>query len=486
MSDHVEPASEPVPEQSGELARRPGTDIVQTLTDYEATMLGQIGAIGLPTEGVLVPVEERRRLFNNLPDALDRLDDEGRARSLYMSKFVMAVGAGLFDAALNYLWDETIRELRRRVVNYDLKYFYDIAVTSPERRNKLKDADDLSSVDDSELIRATNLMGLISDVGFKQLELVRYMRNYASAAHPNQNELTGLQLTGFLETCIREVITLPESSVVAEVRKLLANIKTTTMDSSGALAVAGFFDQLPQSQSDNLGQGLFGIFVDPDSDNQTRGNVRLLLPHLWPHLSEDVKRGFGVRYGRFVANHDQQQAELAREVLDLVDAQSYLPESVRVTDIDEAIDALAAAHQAMNNFYTEPGLARRLRSLVGSEPVPTAVRNKYVLTLVNVFLGRASGISWSADETYREMLAALSPAEARIALLAFEDLGISGKLQLAKPTKQYEELLELLTSKFSDKPSRALLEKLQSFTGPRDAMRLDSELKRLAQAVPQN
>ena len=479
MSDHITP--EPV--LSAEVVRRPGTNIVQTLTDYEASMLSQVGEIGLPTEGVLVPVEERRRVFNNLADALTNLDADGRARSLYLSKFVMAVGAGLFDAALNYLWDETIRELRRRVVNYDLKYFFDIAVTSPERRNRLKDADDLPQVDDSELIRATNQLGLVSDVGFKQLELVRYMRNYASAAHPNQNELTGLQLVGFLETCVREVITLPESSVVAEVRKLLANIKTTTMDPSGALAVAGFFGQLPQSQSDNLGQGLFGIFVDPDSDNQTRGNVRLLMPHLWPHLSEDVKRGFGVRYGRFVANHDQQKAELAREVLDLVNAQSYLPESVRVTDIDEAIDALDAAHQAMNNFYTEPGLARRLQGLVGSQPVPLAVRSKYVMTLVNVFLGRGSGIAWSADPVYRELLAALSPAEARVALLAFQDLGISGKLQMSVPANQYSQLLDLLTSKFSDQPSRELLEKLKTFTGPRDAMRLDSELKRLAQGL---
>ena len=32
-----------------------------------------------------------------------------------------AVGAGLFDAALNYLWDETIAEFRRRVARYDLE-----------------------------------------------------------------------------------------------------------------------------------------------------------------------------------------------------------------------------------------------------------------------------------------------------------------------------------------------------------------------------
>jgi len=43
------------------------------------------------------------------------------------------------------------------------------------------------------------------------------MRNWASAAHPNQNQITGLQLIGWFETCTKEVIALPEtnSSVVS-------------------------------------------------------------------------------------------------------------------------------------------------------------------------------------------------------------------------------------------------------------------------------
>ncbi|MCB0906161.1 MAG: hypothetical protein KDB63_03465 [Nocardioidaceae bacterium] len=470
-------------EGSGALERRPGADIAQSLTQHETAVLAQIGVIGLPTTGVLVPIEERRRLFSNLEDALSSLDAEGRARSLYLSKFVMAVAAGLFDAALNYLWDETIRELRRRVVNYDLAYFFDIAVTSPDRRKKLQGADDLPMVDDSELMRATNTMGLVSDVGYKQLELVRYMRNFASAAHPNQNELTGLQLTGFLETCIREVITLPESNVVAEVRKLLANIKSTNMTPAEAKATSTFFTDLPLAQADNLGQGLFGIYVDPTSSVQTQDNVRLLMPELWPHISVDLKRGFGVRYGRFVANHDQQQADQAREILDLVGAQSYLPESVRVSDLDAAIDTLRSAHDAMNNFYTEPGLARSLRTLVGTDPVPVAVQKKYALTVVNVFLGRGSGIAWNADPVYRELIMGFSPAEAREALLSFREVEVAGKLQMTGPAAKYAEMLELLKPKFSDAASRELLEKELAFTGPRDSMRLDSELKRLAAAV---
>ena len=128
-------------------------------------------------------------------------------------------------------------------------------------------------------------------------------------------------------------------------------------------------------------------------------------------------------------------------------------------------------------------LARNLQTLVGTDPVPVAVQKKYVLTVVNVFLGRGSGIAWNADPVYRELIISFSPAEAREAFLSFQELEVSGKLQMTGPAQKYVEMLQLLTPKFSDAASRELLEKELSFTGPRDMMRLDSELKRLAAAV---
>ena len=96
-------------------------------------------------EGIFIGFDERLSVLQNFGAAITKLDADHRARSMYLSKFMAAVGAGLFDAALNYLWDETISELRRRVVGYDLSYFFDIAVQSPERRKQLKGEDDPSA-----------------------------------------------------------------------------------------------------------------------------------------------------------------------------------------------------------------------------------------------------------------------------------------------------------------------------------------------------
>lgn len=137
------------------------------LEQFEGVLTTAMEVMGLPSDGVFVDFGERLAVLQNFEHAIARLKDEHRARSMYLSKFMAAVGAGLFDAALNYLWDETISELRRRVVGYDLSYFFDIAVQAPDRRKQLATEEDLIRVEDYDLIRASNEIGLVSDVGFR-------------------------------------------------------------------------------------------------------------------------------------------------------------------------------------------------------------------------------------------------------------------------------------------------------------------------------
>jgi len=163
---------------------------------FETRLMSFMEQHGLPTQNVLVPLAERVKVFGNMGDVLALLDYEHKQQSIYVSKFIAAAASGLFDAALNYLWDETIFELQKRIVRYDLEYFFDLAVTNPDKRKRLTTEEDLFQLNDDELIRGATEIGLISDLGYKHLDYIRYMRNWASAAHPNQNQITGLQLIG--------------------------------------------------------------------------------------------------------------------------------------------------------------------------------------------------------------------------------------------------------------------------------------------------
>jgi len=455
-------------------------DIVADLQRFEATILEQLDAVGLPTNEVLVELDERHTLLSNVGGALRRLPDEDRDRSTYVSKMIVAGAVGLFDAALNYLWDETVNELRRRVIGYDIAYFYDIAVQGDMRKH-FKDADDLRRVQDADLLRASREIGLLSDVGFTQVDHVRYMRNHASAAHPNQVNLTGLQLASWLETCIREVITLPQDPITATTGRLLSNIKRDRLDAAQVASTSAFFEDLPPDRADTLAAGLFGLYIDPKRVAVVADNVRLLWPELWDFVSDDARYGFGTRYGRFQANAEMDQATAARELLDLVDGAAYLPDPIRVVEIDAAIDALVAAHNGWDNFYNEVAPAKRLAQLIGTHgDVPQSIEKKYLGAVVGAYLGNGSGVSTGAIPSYTQMLGALDPTQAGRALRAFTDPGIGSLLGTQVGRRQWTTLLGLLEPKLTRAADRALYDAIKVFAGTPDQLRLDSKIQRMA------
>lgn len=447
--------------------------------EFENTLLLALQQIGLPGTGVLVDLDERHQVFTNFQGAIARLDDERRADAMYLSKMLVAVGAGLFDAALNYLWDETISELRRRVAMYDLAYFFDIAISSTDRRKSLRDETHLAQVSDHELINGARDIGLISSIGFQQLDLIRYMRNYASAAHPNQNDVDAFQLLGWITTCIKEVITLPESAQVAETKRLLSNVRKGAISSENALATAEFFSELKTESADNLAAGLFGIYLEDDSGEQARDGVRLLMPKLWTHVSDKQRYDFGIKHANHVANADFIRANRAREVLDVVNGTAYLTDGVRSVELKAAIDDLLAAHRGFDNFYAETRPSKHLNDL-SLEPVPESTREMYVSGVVEAFLTNGNGVAWAADVNYRSMIARFGPREAEIALLTLFDEAIASKLRWFSSKQQFAELLTLVEAKITSPAANDLLTAIRGFPGGADKISIDSDLNRLA------
>jgi hypothetical protein len=73
------------------------------------------------------------------------------------------------------------------------------------------------------------------------------MRSHASAAHPDQVDLTGLQLANWLETCIRRVITLPQDPITANTGRLPHCAAGLEPAVPGAERIPGFLaDEIPE------------------------------------------------------------------------------------------------------------------------------------------------------------------------------------------------------------------------------------------------
>lgn len=450
------------------------------LASFEALVLDGIRDAGLPTDGILVDLEQRMAFMSTAAQALTKLDPEQRAKADYISKMIFAGSCGLFDAALNFLWNETVSELRRRVVNYDLDYFYSVAEKSESRRKELKDADDLDKLADEKLLIGARELGLISDIGHRELDHIRFMRNYASAAHPNQNELDGIQLAAWLGTCIRHAMTLDVDVVVAEVKKLLSNIKTHRMDDEAVRDASAFFKNLSQQQADTLASGMFDAYTKPATPPETLDNIRRLWPNLWAHVSEPARHRVGFRLSSFKASGDGDQAERARQLIDLVGAAAYLAKEMREAEANAALDDLAGAHYDYGNFYSEPPIARKLAELVGQlGSVPDSLTGKYVLTLVKVFLTNGNGTAWNAEPYYTELIGKFDPDQASIALRSFTDKDIAPKLERKLGREHWERLLTMIGDKLTAHSERDLLEAIRSFSGRPDQLAGDADIKRL-------
>jgi hypothetical protein len=315
---------------------------------------------------------------------------------------------------LAYLWDEVVANLRKKVAHFDLSYFYDTAVADPQDRKRYKTEEQLGDLADWVLIKGCYDCGIITNIGYKHLDYIRDMRNWASAAHPNQYTLTGLQLATWLETCIKEVIAVAPGGLVVEVKRLLANLRTQTLSAADVAAVEQSVAKLPDDLMSALLRSAFGLYCDPAQDARVRQNVQFVAKSLWKHAPEDAKFDVGIKHSNYSANADVQRKTFAHDFLEIVDGLAYLPESELALELSTKVKALYNAHYGWSNFHTEPPIARDLQKLVpNTGVVPTAVLDDYVKTLVLAKLGRTSGVAINGEPIYDELISRFADPQIR-------------------------------------------------------------------------
>ena len=265
----------------------------------------------------------------------------------------------------------------------------------------------------------------------------------------------------------------------------MRTIKLDRLNQGGVDAAAVFFDQLRPDRADTLANGFFGLYTDTASDVMVDDNVRTLWPRLWPFVSEETRSSYGLRLARAHANADTDWANAAGELIELVNGRAYLTPQTRAVEIATALDTLIATHRGMNNYYTEAAPARQLHDLAGGHgDVPTPVRDRYVRTVTELYIGNGYGLSWAADPIYQEMIQRFSPADAGIALRMFGDVAFSSLLGSAVGQDQWGHLLDLLDPKLTSNTDRNLMAAIRAFLSTPDKLRIDTAVSKLAATVP--
>lgn len=439
--------------------------VVTGVDQFSNGLTTYLNELGLPESNVLVPVPERSRVINNLPEVINLVDVNQRTTSIYLSKFIAACGAGLFDAALNFIWDETVVNLRKKVARFDLEYFYDSVVTDENRRKKLRDEEDLVKLDEWELVRGCHLTGILSDIGFKHLDYIRDMRNWASAAHPNQNELTGFQLISWLETCIREVIGKEPEGPAIEIKRFLGSIRNNALTLPDAVPINAGIEHLPPDLGTSLLRTLFGMYTGKAADARLKNNIKLVCNAAWNISPDEVKYECGLKYATFASNGEIDRRDSAREFLDAVNGLPFLPSDTLAVEISEKINNLYAAHIGFNNFHNEPSHARVLDSYVSNTGIiPESVRKAYVRTVVMSKIGNGHGVSTMAESYYDNMLQKFGEHEIKEFVTLLMNTEFSSRVALSACRSNYKALVAYFLPRTTNQITQQALQMINQST----------------------
>ncbi|MFL2071146.1 hypothetical protein ACEN32_02415 [Marinilactibacillus psychrotolerans] len=439
------------------------TFLDDSMTNIDNAIFQVLTVLDLPTDNIVTRIDQRSRVFKNLEDVIGDITTD-KSTMHYISKFIAAAANGLFDASLNYLWNATINELRSRIVNFDVEYFFNVTVNNPDKRETLDGEKDLSKIQDADLLMGAKKIELIEAIAYEKLVHINYMRNNASTAHPNNSELSGMDLISYLSTCIDYIFNMPSSEVNIEIKKLLQDIKNRTFSKDEIRLKVSYFGNLSEQKSSSLIKGLFGIYVNSETSSETRDNITQLAPSLWSVVSDEHKKKIGIKYGTYSLNGDEGKASLARSFLEVVEGQSYIPKNFKVSEISNILADLRSANRNNGNFYTEPPLAKQLKQFIlNFEDVPEEIEKEYIHTLVSCYITNSNGIAWNAEPDYEILISKLSSEQANIALLSFVDNTVQKRLYYKMCSNKFLDMLNLIENKVILPKYKELLTYLKQF-----------------------
>ena len=411
-------------------------DIERSISTINAPLSGFLAHVGLPTENLLSPVDERRKVIQALESVLEVLDFEERARAAYISKFTICVTVGLFDGALSFLWDETIKALRNKVISFDIDYFYSIAESISSRYRGLSDPDDIVAIGEHDLLEICRRIGLIDDVNHRRLDTVNYFRNHASAAHPNDNTLSGIELLGFLENCLKYAICAPVEHSVIQVKRFLDNVRQHDIPSTDYPAIWSEIERLPRQRIEDILQTLFGMHADPRIDQVVINNIRGLAPRIWEFVGEDLRFKLGAKFGYYRANGDVTRRERVQEFLTAVSGNTYKDEDSLGAELTEKLQHLRTAHYSMNNFYNEYPHAQAIAQSLPPSGIPRSARHDFVKVVTTCAIGNGHGYRQGVDENamplYNQFIERFGDGEISTFASLFSDHEFVGDLHREK------------------------------------------------------
>ena len=249
-------------------------------------------ALGIPRE-ILASDDEIYAAWGNLPRVLKRIPPQ--LRSPAIAKMCVAVASGLFDSAINYVWNASIVELREKVRRFGLNVVQQLL--------DKQDFDDKALIDlkDADLLSLSLQLNLVTEEGFFFLDQCRDIRNAFSAAHPNVAMLDDHEFIVFVNRCAKYALGNEQNPVGVDTQAFISAVKSKKFTRAQRDEWFHRLQNTHEAQRGLLLATLHGIFCDPASPEEARVNALSLVEDCANLLTPKIKSELIVRHQDYIA-----------------------------------------------------------------------------------------------------------------------------------------------------------------------------------------
>lgn len=376
-------------------------ELPDTLCSTLPSINGLMNAFNLPRE-LIASDEEIIYAWQNLPREISRIPSE--LRNGIIVKMCVAVSVGLFDGAINYIWNAVIITIRQKIRNFGFSLI-------GQTLGKKFEESDLIELKDSELLDLCYKIQLLSEEGYFFLNQCRDIRNNFSIAHPSVAKIDDRELINFISRCCKYGITDDYSVKGIKIADFITAVKGRKLDDDELEVWAQRLSETFQGQRQLLIRTLMGIYCDADSTEESRLNALRICLLLKDYMDESIQSSLIDQYNEYFSKRLVEKCSAAKFFFEKLKMLNLLSETEQHSIVKKACKNLIDAHLGYNNFYNEPPFAERLYEISKSMKIPDTAKQDYVYAVLMGFVGNPYGVSNSAVWYYEMMIRDFSPKE---------------------------------------------------------------------------
>ena len=428
-----------------------------------------MASFGLPTENVIASEKERETMQMMLPRILDNIPQESKTNARYLSKFVAGVAVGLYDASLNFVWNEVMNKIYEKIIHYGVEIFFNSAVSESDR-GLFKTEEDLPHLKDRVVLDHCKKLGLISQALFLRLSHILDMRNHVGASHPNDNQIRTTELLGWLQTCVEDVISEKINSHAIIVKSIIDNTKEReTLFSQVDIEQFEFSIKKLSSQFiANLTITFFGIFVSKNYEGKqiVLENFLSLAMISWKYTQDFFRYSLGERLDVFRLQFDEYKINQSELFFEKVNGKKYYSTDHKSIQLSVKCEQLRNAHFNWDNYGNETPIAREILELSpGPSDVPEIRKDILVETFLICRIGKnvsyQNGVSPGARVYYDRFFQNSDEDIVRriLTLLSNGSINVYGRIQ----KDNLLEVLQLLPKSIIGDQTIDIIESLTNF-----------------------